>query len=205
MRALFLIAAAAACSPSVWSADVLSRGDRDYALSQLHSSRKMFLDSVVGLTEAQWNFKAAPDRWSAAECAEHIAISEEYIGGMIQKMVDAPAQPDKKIPTAEARGKDEKLVAMVIDRSQKVQAPEPIRPNHRFKTPQEAVEHFKIARDKNIDYVDNTQDELRVRFAPHPLLGPLDLYQWYLLLAAHSQRHTLQLLEVKADPGFPKS
>jgi hypothetical protein len=36
------------------------------------------------------------------------------------------------------------------------------------------------------------------------LLKELDAYQWLLLLASHSERHTLQILEVKADPNFPK-
>jgi hypothetical protein len=37
----------------------------------------------------------------------------------------------------------------------------------------------------------------------HPVLGPLDGYEWILAAAAHSERHTKQILEVKADPNFP--
>ena len=37
----------------------------------------------------------------------------------------------------------------------------------------------------------------------HPALGPLDGYQWVLFLAAHSVRHTKQILELKASAGFP--
>jgi hypothetical protein len=33
----------------------------------------------------------------------------------------------------------------------------------------------------------------------------VDLYQVLILLAAHSARHTLQLEEVMASPGFPKN
>jgi len=29
-------------------------------------------------------------------------------------------------------------------------------------------------------------------------------YEWILFIAAHSERHTKQILEVKADPNFPK-
>jgi hypothetical protein len=36
------------------------------------------------------------------------------------------------------------------------------------------------------------------------MLGPLDAYQWILLISAHSERHTKQIEEVKADPNFPK-
>jgi hypothetical protein len=34
---------------------------------------------------------------------------------------------------------------------------------------------------------------------------PLDGYEWLLFIGAHSERHTKQILEVKADPNFPKS
>jgi hypothetical protein len=38
-----------------------------------------------------------------------------------------------------------------------------------------------------------------------PLGGPkLDAYEWVLFVSAHSQRHTKQIEEVKADPNFPK-
>jgi hypothetical protein len=37
-----------------------------------------------------------------------------------------------------------------------------------------------------------------------PVLGPLDAYQWILLISAHSERHTKQIEEVKADPNFPE-
>ena len=33
----------------------------------------------------------------------------------------------------------------------------------------------------------------------------LDCYEWILFLTAHSERHLKQILEVKADPGFPKA
>jgi len=36
------------------------------------------------------------------------------------------------------------------------------------------------------------------------LLGKIDAYERILFVAAHSERHTKQLLEVKADPKFPK-
>jgi hypothetical protein len=35
-------------------------------------------------------------------------------------------------------------------------------------------------------------------------MGKLDEYEFVLLVAAHSERHTKQINEVKADPNFPK-
>ena len=191
--ALLLSAAVANCGE-------LTQHERDYALSNLHASRKLFLDAVAGLTPEQWNFKAGPDRWSIAECAEHIAVSEDFISGMIRnQMLKAPPAPDQKSAVT-----DELIVEKTVDRSKKFTAPEPIAPTHRWTDPAEAVAHFKESRDKNIAFMNTTTDEFRQHFFKHPAFGVLDAYQWFLLLASHTERHTLQILEVKADPNFPK-
>jgi DinB family protein len=182
-------------------AEPLKQGERDRALSELYASRKLFLDSVAGLSDAQWNFKPAPEVWSIAECAEHITLSEDLLMGVIQKALQGPAAPDKK---AEVKGKDEAILKQVPDRSQKFKAPEALVPTHRWPTQQALIERFKESRDHTLDYVRSTQDDLRSHFTPHPVMGTLDAYQWLLLLSAHTQRHTAQLNEVKQNPGFPK-
>ncbi len=185
------------------AAEPPTQGERDFAMSSMHATRKLFLDSVAGLTPAQWNFKAAPDRWSIAECAEHIALSENGIGTMAKGTLKSPDQPEKAVRGDAARAGDQKLLDAVVDRIHKAQAPEPLRPNHKFPTPQEAVEHFRQARDENIDYIEKTQDDLRSHFADGPV-GSIDGYRWFLLMSAHTERHTNQIKEVKADPNFPK-
>jgi hypothetical protein len=105
---------------------------------------------------------------------------------------------------AQTKGKDEMLVKMVPNRSQKFQAPEPIQPKKLLSDPTEYVARFKASRDKHIAYVETTQDSLRDRVSPHPAAGPLDAYQWILLISGHTERHVLQILEVKADPNYPK-
>jgi len=49
-----------------------------------------------------------------------------------------------------------------------------------------------------------TQDDLKEHFITHPVFGTMDLYQGFILLAAHSERHTMQIEEVMANPDFPK-
>jgi len=180
----------------------LSQHDRDFLMSQMHSSRKEFLDSVAGLTPEQWNFKAAPDRWSIAECAEHIAVSDDFISGLVRDQVmKGPAAPEKR---EQVKVKDEDLPKLVAERSQKFKAPEPIAPKKRWADPAEAVAHFKESRDRNIAYVETTQDDLRDHFMPHPAAGMLDGYQWLLLMSGHTERHVAQIQEVKTDPKYPK-
>jgi uncharacterized damage-inducible protein DinB len=184
-------------------AQSLTQSERDYAISNLHATRKMFLDAVAGLSPAHWNFKPKPDRWSIAEIAEHLAITEDYIFQMItQKMLAGPAEPARR---AEVKNKDRQVVREIADRSKKYTAPEVVRPTHRFASPEAIVEHFRESRDRNIAYVQTTQADLRDHFAAHPVAGLLDAYQWFLVLAAHTDRHVQQMKEIKADPNYPKS
>jgi hypothetical protein len=91
MSRLFIPVAGLAClSLGVFAGEPLEQGRRDFAMSQLHATRKMFLDATANLTPEQWRFKAAPDRWSIAECAEHIAVSEDFIWAAVQKIVAGP-------------------------------------------------------------------------------------------------------------------
>jgi len=182
-------------------AQPLTQGERDRALSELYASRKMFLDSIAGLTTAQWNFKPAPDVWSIAECAEHIARTEDMLLDGLPKMMQAPAEPQKR---AEAKGKDELVLTKTLDRSQKFHAPEILVPTHQWPTQAALIEHFRQSRDRTLDYVRDTQDDLRDRFYQHPVFKTLDAYQFILLVAAHTERHTAQLNEVKQNPNYPK-
>jgi len=177
----------------------LTQADRDRVIAELTASRQQFLDAVAGLSPAQWNFKPDEKTWSVAECAEHIALSEDLIFGSVTRIVQAPAAPDQKSVVT-----DEFILRAVVDRTHKFQAPEALQPKHTFATPQEIVDHFKQSREHTIAYVRDTQDDLRGHFFDHPVLKTMDGYQWILLLSAHSQRHTAQLNEVKANPNFPK-
>ena len=186
--------------PAVF-ADPLTQGERDRALSELYASRKQFLDSIASLTEAQWTFKPAPNVWSIAECAEHIAVSEDVLFGRVREMMQAPPEPEKR---AETKGKEALVLKGMLDRSRKFQAPEVLVPTHRWPTPAALIAHFKESRDRTLDYVRTSPDDLRNHFMPHPVLKTLDAYQWILLIAAHSERHTAQLNEVKQSPNYPK-
>ena len=56
-------------------AQPIDQGRRDFLRSSVHAGRKTFLDAIAGLSEAQWKFKPAPDRWSIAEIAEHVILN----------------------------------------------------------------------------------------------------------------------------------
>jgi hypothetical protein len=180
----------------------LSQAERDHAVAELESSRKAFLEAISGLSEAQWNFKPAPDRWSVAECAEHIGVTESFILNLItEQALKGPAEPEKR---AQVQGKDTSMMAMAVDRSAKFEAPESIQPTRRWSTSGEITKNVLENRAHTIAFVNTTQEDLRDHFMDHPVFKTLDTYQWILLTSAHMRRHTAQILEVKADPNFPK-
>jgi hypothetical protein len=195
-----LLAVALLLTPMV--DQTLSPAERDHAVAKLESSRKVFLEATSGLSEAQWNFKPAPDRWSIAECAEHIGVTEAFILNLItEQALKGPAEPEKRV---QVQGKDTSMMAMAVDRSAKFKAPEPIQPTRRWSTSGEITKNVLENRERTIAFVNTTQEDLRDHFMDHPVFKTLDTYQWILLTSAHMRRHTAQILEVKADPNFPK-
>jgi hypothetical protein len=190
-----------ACAPVFADGGAMTPDERAYLLEQLESSKKEMLASIEGLTEAQWKFKPAPAVWSVAECAEHIILAEDYIFGFAEQTLKTPAVERPATSTAEV---DRKIVEGVKDRSKKATAPEAITPSGKFATPADAAREFTARRDKTIEYVKTTNDDLRVHAADGPV-GHMDSYQILLLLSAHSSRHTEQILEVKGNEAFPKA
>jgi uncharacterized damage-inducible protein DinB len=180
----------------------LTTEERNKAIDYLKQTQKDFLASIDGVSEAQWKFKAAPDRWSIAETAEHIAVTEQFIWELVTgKIMKSPAAPEKK---AEVKGKEEMILTKIPDRSRKAQAPEPLKPTGRFATRAAVAKEFESIRAKEIAYVAETKEDLRSHFEDHPAVKTMDAWQWLLFNGAHCKRHTAQILEVKADPNYPK-
>jgi len=172
--------------------------DKEKALALLESSKKGVLAATKGLSEAQWNFKVAPDKWSIAECMEHIAAAEDFIRDQIeQNIMKASAAPDRDIAKIDAG-----ILSGVPDRTNKVQAPEPLKPTNRFGSPEAAIKHFVESRATTEDFLKKTAD-LRGHAVDSPMGGKWDAYEFILLIGAHSERHTKQIEEVKASPGYP--
>lgn len=188
--------------PITWlAAQDLTTEERKRAADYLEKTRDAFLASTDGLSEAQWNFKPSPTRWSVAEVAEHIAATEDMLMGTVHdKVMIAPARTE---PT-DVKEIDEFVVKAISDRTGKVKAPEPLVPTRRFGSPADTLRHFKESRAKTLAFLDETKD-LRGHAIDSPLGKKLDGYQWLLFMGAHAERHTKQIEEVKADPGFPKS
>ena len=181
------------------SGQEVTQPEKDRALQYLETTKKNVLEATKGLSEAQWNFKPAPDRWSVAQVTEHIAAAEDFIRGMLtEKVMTAPAVPGRDLQKT-----DESVITMIPDRSHKAQAPEPLVPTNRYGSPDASLKHFVESRAVTENFLKTTAG-LRDHAVDSPLGMKLDGYEFVLFIAAHSERHTKQINEVKADPNFPK-
>jgi hypothetical protein len=180
-------------------AQQLTQADREKGVKYLQQT-ECVIAATKGLSDAQLKFKPAPDRWSVAETLEHIALAEDFIfQSATDKIMKAPAGAVGR----DAAKADAMVLAMVPDRSHKAQASPPLVPTGRW-TAAESLDHFQRGRTKTIEFLQSTPD-LSAHVADSPLGQPMDAYEWLLFNGTHSERHTKQILEVKADPNFPKN
>ncbi|MCK0145698.1 DinB family protein [Arenibacter sp. F26102] len=177
----------------------LTDAEREFAVKEMTKSHDHFLNTLDGLSEEQLNYKITDDSWSIAECAEHIAISENMIFGMLQATLATEADPSRR---SEVKVSDEQLIAMIKDRSNKVKTGEDFEPSGKYGSFEETVAEFKNKRKEHIDYVKSTLDDLRNRYQQLPF-GTVDAYQILLFMSGHTERHIKQMEEVMDDEDFP--
>jgi hypothetical protein len=200
-RSTFLAAlAGAALFGASLAAHDVTPTDRKTLVDHLKKTEAVFLKSISGLSEAQWKWKPAPERWSVAETAEHITKAEDLLRGRVEGMLKAPAAAPDLL--AKTQGKDAMILQVIPDRSKKAQAPEPLVPKGTYPTEKALVDAFKASRAKTLALAGGKSDLRAYANADLPV-GETDAYQGILFLSAHTERYTKQIDEVKATPGFP--
>ena len=180
----------------------LTDKERKDAIALLSQTEQGVFSSLAGLSDAQLNFKPAPDKWSISDCVKHIAASEKGLWLMTNGALQKAANPEKR---ADIKATDDQVVSMVESRVQKVKTIAPMEPqNTPYKSLADALSSFYTDRGKLIELIRTTDEDMRDHVVTFPP-GSFDSYQMVLFIAAHSNRHTQQIEEVKADPNFPKN
>jgi uncharacterized damage-inducible protein DinB len=174
--------------------------ERELVVRHLAHSRERLVLTVEDLSGQQRSFRPTEDRWSIADCVEHITVVENNVLRGIQKALQSPPEPARQ---DEVRGKEQSILEKVPARERRWKGPAEVMPQGRWPDFDELLRQFETARERSVRFSAVTRANLRNHFFPHPFLGLLDCYQWLLLLGAHCERHVRQMEEVKADPGFP--
>ncbi len=173
----------------------ITEQERQAAIARLESSRDRLLQAIEGLTEEEAVFKPSPERWSILQLVEHLATSDPGLMALIRRALDSPAQPEL---IEQVHKHDHRYLGELKPFPRGVnKAPEALRPKAIYGSLAEAAAAFTKAREATIEFARSTQDELRDHFEPHPVLGPMDGFQWLVACAVHVESHTLQIEELK--------
>jgi uncharacterized damage-inducible protein DinB len=183
------------------TAKELTNQEKNYAISHLSLTKTGVFNAIKNLSEAQLTFKPSAESWSVEECIKHIAAAEKSLWTMVEESIKNPANPEKR---AEIKYTDQQLIKAVEDRSHKSKTFEALDPaNSTFKSTAEALDSFNSNRTQLIAFLSNTREDLRNHVSVLPI-GTYDAYQFILLISAHSNRHTQQIEEVKANVSYPE-
>jgi DinB family protein len=177
--------------------------ERAAAVKLLKDSEKEFLGLVEQLTDEQWNFKPAPFKWSVGQTAEHIALAEARLFGVVQQALASNPNPDWETKTT---GKEVALERILAARTGRAQAPGAIQPINKPMTRAEIMSSFKEGRTRTMKFIETTDASFKDHTIdnPFPAFGTLNAYQWFLYIPQHTSRHNKQIVEVKANPNFPR-
>jgi len=188
------------------SEEWLTEPELEQARLFLQQTRNAVIGATKGLSEPQWRFKPAPDQWSIAENLDHIVnVQERVLGPILSQLESAP------MPYA---NRDYKAVDAIVihqfpTRLAKFPAPEFVRPIDQI-VPMELLDRLKTNCIRLMDYLESTPGLRQHTGEAAPLKAVskgayevMDVYQWVLAAAAHTERHAKQMLEVRADDNFP--
>jgi len=184
----------------------LTAAERELAHRYLQQTHHGIVGAIKGLSGDQWRFRPAPDQWSIAEVAEHVIfVNELILGPGREKLRNAPAPPFDR----DLKFVDSIILGQFPSRLAKFSAPAMSHPVGRCASPAEALDLLGKTYAELDEYVESPDLRQHATEAPpikaitNGAYDTLDGYQWILAVAAHCERHTKQMLEVRADPAFP--
>ena len=168
--------------------------DRQRLLAHLAMTESWLSSELTGLTPAQLTHRPGTGSWHILDVVEHLAIAEPQYWKMVQ---DSMRQPPS---TGTIDATDADILWYGIDRTQRNRTGEAREPTGKYKDVQSALQDFRALRVTIRSFATDSQDDLRGRKLVD---GNMSVYQWLLMISTHSQRHILQIREIKDSPGFP--
>lgn len=204
----FLVPPLVPVTPACADGPSPSLTDEEFAeLVKSHDqSLNMLLGLISGLSDEQWTFKQNAKRWSVGECVEHIVRSEHALFQSAVKAMQNPPDPEWYERT---KGKAALIRRLIPNRNPGgvggAQAPQEIQPTEKWGREKAIKEFYKIHGEVRA-YIETMPREIKNHTVKHPfpIFGWLNAHDWLLYLPLHTVRHCKQIIEVQADPKYPK-
>jgi DinB superfamily len=195
MKNISCIAAVTVMSAHLLIGAPMTQRDRDNLVSHLQMTESWLVDEVSALSPAQLKFRMAPAKWTVAEVVQHLAIADPTYWQLFQ---DGMKRPSKHL---ERQATDADVLWYGINRVHHEKT-EPYKdPKGQTVDIRQALDRFRKLHSTMVDYARTTDEDLRGHAVQD---WGVDAYQCLLEISTHTQRHILQIREIKGDSGFPK-
>jgi DinB superfamily len=195
MLAKISIGVLALTCASIVTAVPLKKFERQRLIAHLELTQSWFQDEVAGLSAAQLQFRPAPSAWSVVEVVEHLRLAEPIYWQQLKDAMKAPPSSQKPAAT------DADVLWYGIDRTSRQKTEARKSPQDESIDLSKGLDAFRKLHGEMLEYTHTTEEDLRGHLVPKE---DVDAYQWILEISAHTQRHILQIREIKANPNFPK-
>ena len=182
-------------APAHAADEPMTNGDRQRLVAHLEMTQSWLESEVAGLSKEQLTFRMSPTSWHIMDVVEHLAIAEPQYWEQLRKSI--PTAPYTTKPEAT----DAAILWYGIDRTSRQTTGEARVPTGRWSDVRQSLAEFVKLRKTMLEYARTSQDGLRER---QLVDGNMDVYQWFLMISTHAQRHILQIREIKAHAGYPK-
>jgi hypothetical protein len=186
--ALLLASVAASAAP-------MSKLEREQLVAHFEMTERWLVQELDGLSEAQLGFRAGEGKWSILDVVDHLTVAEPQYWQWLQD--------DMKLPGTLTRGADPdaNFLWYGIDRTVRNKTSPAREPKGQLTNAVEGLARFRKLRAAMLQYARTTDDDLRSHAIQK---SKTDMYQWFLMISTHSQRHILQIQEIKADAAYPR-
>ncbi len=138
--------------------------------------------------------KPSEKDWSVLEIVEHVFL----INKAVYKVLTTPPPAERMENTlSELLGEQKINKLLVINRSHKVAAPDFSKPTGHFTNITDANQNIQSITDKIVGHINSNKIEEESHTIKHPMLGEMTKVDWVHFMISHTDRHILQVEEVK--------
>lgn len=160
--------------------------------ASIDATRSRLFERIATLNPDQEDQKADGQGWSVREIIEHLSLVEKQIVRLATLMLmkteaaGEKASPDGRIEPISLDNIDQR------SRNEKYQAPETALPSGAPVSDSVAVMQASRATLHDLLPRLETANLSSVSY-PHPVFGPLNLYEWFVMIGFHEERHLRQI------------
>lgn len=168
-------------------------------LNYLDTQRAALAAAVELVPPTQRELSPEADRWSVAQVLEHLLIIEKRIGMGVTKWVSDARAGNLGVETESSSVMSTLPLDLIVDRSQRRSAPADVEPRGEIDAASAWAALEKARATLRAGVMAGDGLALGEVIQKHPVLGPINIYQWLLFVGSHEGRHTAQIVEIATE------